>query len=433
MAGVDFHIIWDEVSKGGSAAPANDTDTDPATADTAEFELPKKRERWKLPKKMEPVTSGEASSAKGSRDPELADALKGLGRFAAGQVGMGHVVSTLENLTKQLVTVYQASQRMPGPSGVGNKVPSPGGRLPDLEGAETKLAKGSASQHYSLPTPKGVTLPSPAFLGKGATNAAAITASGTEGGGALLASSVAPTAEALSALSVAAGPAAVAVIGVTAALVGAAAVAEGVRRAFELIHNEGERLSELNPFLAAAHAASELREFRADFRRAEKIGPDAAVVEVMRSRVLEKVADINSELLAVVSKLIVKLEPAVDEVLKILTVIAEGVPAGADVIRTILEALTGKWDAVREITEAEAAHARRFYKAVKDYIDGKEDEKSDVMDPLLAAFMGGFAAGPDDLRGLPGRAPPGAPPRPRRRPGGIPAGLPRGDDTGFGV
>lgn len=194
-------------------------------------------------------------------------------------------------------------------------------------------------------------------------------------------------------LAAAAGPIAAAALPVVVALAGLAAAAYTVKRAFDAIHSEGERLQGYSAELSQAHATSDLRAELADIRRAQRIGPDAARVEDMRSKIMEKVADIGTGIYEKVGELLVKLEPGIDVVINVLGLLADATPSILDKLEAGMQIMSGSpaqiADALKEDPK-EKANRERMEKAVTNWIEGKEAEKEDLEDPFMIGLMGQF-------------------------------------------
>jgi hypothetical protein len=182
---------------------------------------------------------------------------------------------------------------------------------------------------------------------------------------------------------------------VAAALAALAAVAYTTYRAFEAIHNETQRIQGYDQDLSQAHANSELRAELADIRRAQRLGPDGAKVEDMRSRVMEKVADIGTEIYGEVAELLVKLEPLIDFLINVLGLTADSIPAIIDKLTAIAEFVSLNpaliADALKE-DPAEKRNRQRMEKAVTDFMEGKKSEPDAMEDPFMIGLLQQFGA-----------------------------------------
>ena len=387
---VDFRVIFEEGPQGpgkpttGNGQGAQETAELPAVPPAEKVKGPK-ADRWK----GDPA----AGEKKKGDSPELTDALKGLAKFTSDRAGMGPVVNSLENLTKHLTNVYSAVMRG------ATSVPS-GGRTPDAGGVEIKSPQapsvpGAAPQ---IPTvgPGAVPPPNSGIpVGTAVPSAAAAPAvtQASMGAGGAGAAGAAGAAEGVGAAIAAMGPLAPIAAAAAVALAAVAAGAYVVKKAFDAIHAEGERIQAYSAELSQAYAMTDLRAELADIRRAQRIGPNASRVEDMRSKVMEKVADIGTEIYAEVAELLVKLEPAIDFLIKTLGLTADSIPAVIDKLTAIAEftslnpALIA--DALKEDPQ-EKKNRERMEKAVTNFINGKEDKEEEIDDPFMLQLLQNF-------------------------------------------
>lgn len=392
---VDFKIIFEEGPRTGGETPgASETAEMPAVPPADKVSGPKPA-RWK-------GDPGSSEPKKKDDGPTIVEAIKGLGKFTAGQAGMGGVVSTLENLTKHLVNVYQAVIK--GTTSGSYKVT--GGRSPDtgsgleLKGPKAPPVTGPVSG--AIPSvPKGTPV---SDIPMGVVPPPVIGPTAAAGTADSLAVSAAPAAEGLAGFTAALGPAAVVVAAVVASLATVAAAAYAVKTAFDALHSEGQRIQGYSPELSQAHAMSGLRAELADMRRANRIGPNAARVEDMRSRVMEKVADIGTEVYAKVAELVVKVEPAIDVLIDVLGLTADSIPNIVDTLIAIHQSMNPlTWKEALSESDSEKRNRQRMQAAVIRFIEGKEAEEEDTDDAFMLQFLNQFAEGKAGLAAL-GRA-----------------------------
>lgn len=367
MAGIDFKIIFAEEGGAGPAGKSTDPGKDPATQETAELPAVAPTERVTGPKadrwKGTPQDSGGKKKAEG---PELTEAIKGLGRFAAGHAGLGPVVSTLETLTKHLVNVYQAVMR-----GATSVPRASGGGLPDAGGVEVKSPKAP-----SVPTiPAAPPVVGPA----GAVPAVAAAPAVTQAGAGTGAAAAGGAAAAL-------GPLAPVAIAAAVALAGVAAGAVAVKVAFDALRAEGDRIQGYSAELSAAYAMSDIRSELADMRRAQRIGPNAARVENMRSKVDDKIAEIGDEIYAGIAEILLELKPFLPTVLGLLEITKDGVQMTVEELKVVIELLkllSGPAVAGNAVLTLMLKHLASISK-------NTEKETDDINDPFAAQLLAQF-------------------------------------------
>lgn len=134
-----------------------------------------------------------------------------------------------------------------------------------------------------------------------------------------------------------------------------------------------------------AEAETQLRREMASMRRAERIGPELASAERMRSRFEEKMADVQTELLKIALRIFEEFGPALNGALKVLEVVADWLSRIGDVIirlmplaRRIAPALGVAGPLIIRFLEEIAANTRE---------DDEEDEPG-FMDWAVEQFMG---------------------------------------------
>jgi hypothetical protein len=182
-------------------------------------------------------------------------------------------------------------------------------------------------------------------------------------------------------LAAAAGPAALAVAGITAAIAGGVIV---IKKTFAAIDQETSRLSGYSGALAGAEARAELRTMFADIRRAQRIGPQLARARDFTSTVETKIADLKTSML------------------KFGLDVAEGVGG----IPKAFDKATQEWSDALRILVAEAVGTKEEAKAIKAElararVDAErqrkfeeEDERlKESGDDFMDAFLGNFSDG----------------------------------------
>lgn len=135
------------------------------------------------------------------------------------------------------------------------------------------------------------------------------------------------------ALTAIAGPVGVAAAAIAASLTIATTA---VRSFSQMVQQQVSELSGLSPFLGRARAETELRRFRAQFRRAERLGPGLAAAERFRSRFEEQMTNLNTEMLAVQLRLFEQFRPGLEQALKLIGSTSEFVDARGEQIATLL-------------------------------------------------------------------------------------------------
>lgn len=184
-------------------------------------------------------------------------------------------------------------------------------------------------------------------------------------------------------LAAAAGPAALAVAALGAAVIGGVVA---VKKLSDGLNAEGDRLARFSGEITGAQANKGVREEFADIRRADRIGPQLAGVMEASSQIQAKIADVNTELLKFVVDLVNDLKPVLPVVVNSLGVVATGIPVGIDFFRAIYELATGKLEEATTIDEQERKTFERFSQAVARLALNARDEEIGE-DPAISAFL----------------------------------------------
>jgi hypothetical protein len=230
-------------------------------------------------------------------------------------------------------------------------------------------AAASAAPAAAASTTAALPAPATAATAGGAGAAAAAAPAGAAAGGATAAAAGASLAAAL-------GPVGIAAAAVTVAI-GAAVVA--VKAFADVMHAEAEKIKDYSPEVSMASAVNELRQEMAMMRRAEQIGPDLARFENDRGRAQEAMAEIWTQILAILLKWYESNREKVELILdglelgvEQLRVISEGV----DVVIAIQEAfVTGDWQKVSDEIAELAAAQKDASKAMNKFFENQEDDE----------------------------------------------------------
>jgi hypothetical protein len=203
-------------------------------------------------------------------------------------------------------------------------------------------------------------------------------------------------------LAAAAGPAAIAVGALTIAVVGGAVA---IKKTFDLMNSEANRLAGLSGALSASTSLNSVRAEFADIRRAQRIGPQLANVNDASGQIQAKIADINTELLRVVVNFADAFRPLVPLLTNTLDLIAAGIPVTTDTMIAIIQFLQGKLEPALELDAKERANLARLASSINRLITNEvEDRKAMAEDPFAAAFLGNFGQRPEKPQAQ--RAPP---------------------------
>lgn len=198
-----------------------------------------------------------------------------------------------------------------GPKTTSGPAPTPWGTMPQLPsagmgkmGAPSTLPTAATKPIPVAPAAPVGTAVAPAAEAAATTAAPAAASTAAASGG-----SAASAAGGASSMMAAAGP-----IAAVAAAAVVAAVA--IKKFTDVAHGEAKRLEGMSPALAQASAMREIRETFADLRRANKVGPQLARFENDRSRMMEALSDVGTNVLKVMLDLYELVRPAVNDLIK---------------------------------------------------------------------------------------------------------------------
>lgn len=207
----------------------------------------------------------------------------------------------------------------------------------------------------------------------------AISAIGTAGGvaGAAAAGNVAGAASGASAGIVAAvgGPVGIAVAAVAAGL-GVAAIA--ARKFAQVVESQTSRLAGFSGPLAAAQAQTELRRELGLLRRAQRIGPELASAERLRSQFESTMTDLATEVLQILLGILEELRPVIEFVIDGMKAVTSFLEEYGDTIGKAALLMLAKLDPL-------AAAAILIARLFQGEVDRREDEEID--DPFTQQFL----------------------------------------------
>ncbi len=208
----------------------------------------------------------------------------------------------------------------------------------------------------------------------------AISAIGTAGGvaGAAAAGNVAGAVSGASKAIVAAvtGPVGIAVAAVTVGF-GVAVIA--VKKFAQAIESETNKLAGFSAPLSLAQAQTEIRREEALMRRAQRIGPELAAAEQLRSKFEEAMTDIGTEILGVLLKMLESATPFIEVGIKVLTLFADFLEKWGDVIVKAMFVLA-RMRPVVVIMEA-------VFRILEQIFDAIVPDEDDGPDPFATQFM----------------------------------------------
>ena len=208
----------------------------------------------------------------------------------------------------------------------------------------------------------------------------AISAIGTAGGvaGAAAAGNVAGAVSGASKAIVAAvtGPVGIAVAAVTVGF-GVAVIA--VKKFAQAIESKTNKLAGFSAPLSLAQAQTEIRREEALMRRAQRIGPELAAAEQLRSKFEEAMTDIGTEILGVLLKMLESATPFIEVGIKVLTLFADFLEKWGDVIVKAMFVLA-RMRPVVVIMEA-------VFRILEKIFDAIVPDDDDGPDPFATQFM----------------------------------------------
>ncbi len=208
----------------------------------------------------------------------------------------------------------------------------------------------------------------------------AISTIGTAGGvaGAAAAGNVAGAASRASAGIVAAvgGPVGIAVAAVAAGF-GIAAIA--ARKFAQVVESQTNKLAGFSAPLSAAQAQTEIRRELALMRRAQRIGPELAAAENLRSKFETAITDLGTEILAVLLKLLEAATPFIEVGIKVMTIFADFLEKWGDTIGKAIIVLA-RMNPIVQIMEA-------VFRILEKIFDAIVPDPDPMVDPFTTAFM----------------------------------------------
>ena len=222
--------------------------------------------------------------------------------------------------------------------------------------------------------------PSPRAPATRDSSRGAISAVGTVGGiaGAAAAGNVAGAASASSAGIVAAvgGPIGVAVAAVAAGL-GVAAIA--ARKFAQVVESQTNKLAGFSAPLSAAQAQTDVRRELALLRRAQRIGPELAAAERLRSKFEDAITDLGTEVLGLLLKVLEIGEPFIEVATKSMAILADFLEKHGDTIALAMKVLV-RMNPIVLIMEA-------VFRILEKIFDTIVPDDPDPPDPFATAFM----------------------------------------------
>lgn len=208
----------------------------------------------------------------------------------------------------------------------------------------------------------------------------AISAVGTAGGvaGAAAAGNVAGAASRGASGIVAAvgGPIGLAVAAVAAGL-GVAAIA--AVKFSQVVESQTNKLAGFSAPLSAAQAETDIRRELALMRRAQRIGPELAAAERLRSKFEDAMTDLGTEILGVLLKLLEAATPFIEVGIKVLTIFADFLERWGDTIATAMKVLA-RMNSMVSIMEA-------VFRILEKIFDTIVPDPDDQPSPFTTAFM----------------------------------------------
>ncbi len=139
---------------------------------------------------------------------------------------------------------------------------------------------------------------------------------------ATLSEQAAGTSAALSSVAAAGAAVAAALAGV---VVVAAAVVVAIKKMHGALAEASDRLQDLSPEVAAAQAAREVQQIRDEMKQAQELGAQLAEFERARARIDSDIKRIQTAALEALLEIWTLLGPSVEEVIKLLSIIADNI------------------------------------------------------------------------------------------------------------
>lgn len=261
-----------------------------------------------------------------------------------------------------------------GPAGGAGAVAPRGGQAPGAVGARAGVSArsrvGATAEFPALTTPRAQGAVS-AAAGFGAVSAArgiaGKAAAGNVTGAAAGAAGVGATALG--------GPVGVAVAGVVA---GFAVAAVAVRAFAKAIESQTDKLAVFSVPLSAAQAQTQIRREQALLRRAQRLGPELASAERLRSRFEDAISDLGTEILSVLLEMLDAMRPLIEVVIVGMKLFAEFLEKHGDTI------VRAAW-IVAQVLQPILFAVEQLIKLIERFMGEREDEED--RDPFTEAFM----------------------------------------------
>jgi hypothetical protein len=200
------------------------------------------------------------------------------------------------------------------------------------------------------------------------------------------------------------GPAVVA-IGAVAAVAALCAVA--LKKFGDMVQNQAQKLEAYSVEVSLATARTAVMRERMAFARAERIGPDVAKWERIRSNAEEQLQRVGTEILKVVLNIFETFEPEIKALVELLKILPPAVEVGGKQLEILVDfATTDVAELLKDAKEVPGL-IQKLMTAVKtavDNINKPPEDQPPFNDPFLQDFF------------LIGQNMPGPPRPPGRRP-----------------
>jgi hypothetical protein len=190
------------------------------------------------------------------------------------------------------------------------------------------------------------------------------------------------------------GPAALAVAAFTAA---ATAGAYAAGKVVDYLKSQADNLSKYSPELAGATAQSDIRDMLAEMRRAQRVGPELANVENLRSRFETGMTNLTTEMLKILSGILRFIEPIANLAAAIPAVLAEIMKPGVDALEVIIDVLTLHFGDANKDRIQLMEDIKNLPKHLNDAVNGDPDP---LTDPFTADFFEMGEAATRALKGI---------------------------------
>lgn len=183
-----------------------------------------------------------------------------------------------------------------------------------------------------------------------------------------------------------AGPIALAVVGTVGAL---KLMKDAVDAVIDSLNKQVEELSAYSEEVAEATAMSSLRKEMAMMDRAERIGPDLAKYEDIRSRIEQRKMQMETDVYSMWTKFIADLEPVIQIGLNFADL---GIAVMNDLFEFMgfVRDLLFNWEDLPSDLKDMKEAASRTQKAIQGLFDLHKDEQLNHVDPILDGLLGQF-------------------------------------------